>query len=303
MAEFVLTLIAAPAASGQLEAATDAAALALRERGARVGRPDVLAPAVACDLPFDLLAPREAAAAARGAVGGLPIDCLAQRAAGRRKRLLVADLEATIIANEMLEEIASFVGLRAPVERITWRAMNGEIDFAAALRQRVALLKGMKASVLDEAGARIRITPGARALVATMRANGARCALVTGGFGIYARRVRDQLGFDYEIANEIEIEDGRLTGAVKEPIRGGDEKLATLLRLAGEQGIALGDTLAVGDGANDLAMIDAAGLGVAYRGKPSVAALASARVDHTDLAALLYAQGYRREEIVGRDQL
>jgi len=181
--------------------------------------------------------------------------------------------------------------------------MNGEIDFAAALRQRVALLKGMKASVLDEAGARIRITPGARALVATMRANGARCALVTGGFGIYARRVRDQLGFDYEIANEIEIEDGRLTGAVKEPIRGGDEKLATLLRLAGEQGIALGDTLAVGDGANDLAMIDAAGLGVAYRGKPSVAALASARVDHTDLAALLYAQGYRREEIVGRDQL
>jgi phosphoserine phosphatase len=212
---------------------------------------------------------------------------------------LVADLESTLIENEMLEEIADPLGLRDHVAAITHRAMNGEIDFAAALRERVALLKGLPASVLDEAGRRIRIMPGARALVATMRAHGAFCAVVTGGFGIYARRIRGELGLDAAFANELEVADGRLTGTVREPILGREQKLAALTRLAAERTISLAAALAVGDGANDLAMIGAAGLGVAFHAKPAVAAQACVRIDHCDLTALLYAQGYRASEIVG----
>ena len=302
MAESVLTLIAAPAAGATLPAAARDVAAALARLGARVGAADLLAPGIACDLPFDGL-DLEAADAARGALGGAAIDVVAQRAAGRRKRLLVADLESTIIDNEMLEEIAEFLGLRAHVAAITRRAMNGEIDFVAALRERVALLKGMPARVLDEAGAHIRIAKGAKALVATMRANGATCALVTGGFGVYSRRIRAELGFDLDVANEIEVQDGKLTGTVREPILARAAKLETLIRLAGERMLPLSATLAVGDGANDLAMIMAAGLGIAFHAKPAVAAQARVRIEHADLTALLYAQGYRRDEIAGGDQL
>ncbi len=294
MADGVLTLIAAPGAGGGLEAAAQAAARALAEIGARVDRVDWLAAGVACDIPFTELDPDQADAAARGALGQASIDVIAQAAAGRRKRLLVADMEATIIANEMLEEIADFAGLRAAVAAITRQAMNGEIDFAVALAERVALLKGLPESVLAAAGERIRVTPGAAALVATMRANGARTALVSGGFRVYSSRIRAELGFDRDVANELAITNGRIAGTV----RIGDTKLQTLTRLCAEWAIPLADALAVGDGANDLPMLEAAGMGVAYRGKPAVAARARARIDHADLTALLYAQGYRGNEIV-----
>jgi phosphoserine phosphatase len=302
MKDGVLTLIAAENAGRALDAAARDVAAALTQAGARIAGTDVLADGIACDIAFSALDPAAAAAAARSALGGRAIDAVAQCSAGRKKRLLVADLESTIIENEMLEELASFLGLREKVAAITRRAMNGEIDFAAAVRERVGLLKGLDARVLEEAGARIRITPGARALVATMKANGAKCALVTGGFGVYADRICAELGFDVQFANEIEVKDGRLTGGVIEPVLGREAKLETLERLAAELGIPLDAALAVGDGANDLPMIAAAGLGVAFHGKPAVAAAAPQRIDHADLSALLYVQGYPDAEIVGGAQ-
>ena len=298
MTDCVLTLIAEPSAEGRLAASIETVAQALAALGATFGAADWLDPGIACDLPFRDLDPDQADAAARAALGNAAIDLVAQAAGGRRKRLLVADMEATIIANEMLEELADLIGLREQVAEITRRAMNGEIDFVAALKERVSLLKDLPETVLATAGEQIRITPGAAELVATMRANGARTALVSGGFHIYTRRIRDELGFDEEVANALEIVDGRLTGRVREPIVAREAKLQTLTRLAADLSLPLAATLAVGDGANDLAMIEAAGLGVAFHGKPAVAARARARIDHADLKALLYAQGYRRDEIV-----
>jgi phosphoserine phosphatase len=298
MTDCVLTLIAAPAAEGRLAACVEAAGRALAQIGARVGAADWLDPGTACDLPFADLDPDQADAAARRAIRDAAIDVIAQDAAGRRKRLLVADMESTIIANEMLEELADFLGLRERVAEITRRAMNGEIDFVGALKERVALLKDLPETALATAGEQIRINPGAAELVATMRAHGARTALVSGGFRYYTERIRDALGFDADVANDLDIADGRLTGRVREPIVARETKLATLTRLAAELGIPLTATLAVGDGANDLPMIEAAGLGVAYHGKPAVAAKARARIEHCDLRALLFAQGYRRDEFV-----
>jgi phosphoserine phosphatase len=296
MAESVLTIVTQAADAA---AAADRAARALGALGARVDAPLWLAPDTACDIPFDGLDP-DAAMATRAALAGLPVDLIAQPAAGRRKRLILADMESTIIANEMLDEIADLAGLKERIAAVTARAMNGEIDFADALRERVALLRDLPESALAAAGARIRIDPGAAALIATMRANGAYAALVSGGFNIYADRIGAMLGFDAVVANEIEVSGGRLTGKVREPIVTAATKLASLQRLASERGLPLAATLAVGDGANDLPMIEAAGLGVAYHGKPALAARARARIDHADLTALLYFQGYRREEFVGQ---
>lgn len=300
MAANVLTLIAAPTSAGAVEPAVDAAFDALGRLGARLAGCTWLAPATACDIFFEDLDPDQADAAARAALGQDfgAIDLVAQPAEGRRKRLLVADMESTIIANEMLDELAELLGLRALVAEITRRAMNDEIDFAAALRERVALLRGMPESALDEAGARIRIMPGARELVATMRANGAYAVLVSGGFGVYTGRIRAELGFDLDVANELIVEGGALAGTVREPILGRDAKLASLKRVAAERALPLAAALAVGDGANDVAMIEAAGLGIAFHAKPAVAARVRNRIDHGDLTALLYAQGYRAEEIV-----
>jgi phosphoserine phosphatase len=300
MAANVLTLIAAPEAAAQVETAVGAAVDALRRLGAGVAPRHWLAPGVACDIPFDELDPDQADAAARVALAPLGggIDLVAQRQAGRRKRLLVADMESTIIVNEMLDELAEPLGIRERIAEITRRAMNDELDFAAALRERVALLRDLPESALAEAGARIRITSGARELVATMRAQGAYTVLVSGGFRLYTGRVRDALGFDLDIANELVIEGGRLAGRVREPILGRDAKLEGLKRLAAERGLPLAATLAVGDGANDIEMVEAAGLGVAFHAKPALARRARHRIDHADLTALLYAQGYRDEEIV-----
>jgi phosphoserine phosphatase len=230
-------------------------------------------------------------------IAGEPIDWLLQPAAGRRKRLLVADLESTLIENEMLDELGSLLGIGSKIAQITRRAMNGEIDFAGALAARVELLAGAETRLLAEAATRIRLTQGAAALVATMQRAGAETALVTGGFTIFADRVAAQLGVARIVANRLEIAGGRLTGRVLPPIVTGQTKRRTLLALARELGIAADAVVAVGDGANDLPMLDAAGLGIAFHAKPAVAAAARWRIDHADLTGLLYAQSYRREEI------
>ena len=300
MSDGVLTLIAG---SGGFEwsRVLRVARAALEPLGAHLEPVDWLAPERVADLGFEGVDPEQAEAAVRLAltrdIGDLPLDLIAQPRDGRRKRLLVADMEATIIANEMLEELADILRLGPGVAEVTQRAMNGEIDFAAALRERVALLSGYPARALDEAASRIRINPGARELVATMRAGGAYTALVSGGFRCFTRLVKAQIGFDVEIANELVVSDGRIAGRVQEPILGRDAKLAALNALAADRRLTLADTIAVGDGANDVAMLEAAGLGVAYHAKPVADEQARHRVRHADLTALLYAQGYREAEI------
>lgn len=233
----------------------------------------------------------------REARGDLPIDVVVQPMANRRKKLFLADMDSTMIGQECIDELADFAGLKAHVAAITERAMRGEIAFEPALRERVALLKGLPLSVTDEVlKERIRLTPGGRELVSTMRANGAYTCLVSGGFTAFTRKVAEMIGFQENRANTLLAEDGKLTGMVAEPILGREAKLATLRELREAFDIDDIDTLAVGDGANDLGMIQAAGLGVAYHAKPAVAAAAHARIDHGDLTALLYAQGYTRSE-------
>ena len=297
MTDHVLTLISA-ARDGLAAETVDAIRAALRHLGADVGRPDWLADRTVCDLAFADLNDDQADAAARALLGDAPVDVLAQPAGERRKRLLIADMESTLIENEMLDELADYVGKRAEIAAITARAMNGELDFTGALDARVELLAGLDQSVLDESAQRIRYMPGAAALIATMQANGAQTAIVSGGFRWYTALVARKLGVGQEFGNHLEIRHGKLTGKVVPPILGREAKLETLVRLATEAGLPLAATLAVGDGANDLDMIGAAGLGVAFRAKPIVAAQAKWRVMHGDLTALLYAQGYRAGEIV-----
>jgi len=230
---------------------------------------------------------------------GLPVDACVQSAAGRRKRLLIADMDSTIINVECLDELADFAGLKAEISAITERAMRGELAFEGALRERVGMLKGLATTALQQAyDARVRLNPGARTLVRTMAASGARCALVSGGFTFFTSRVAEAAGFHLHRANTLIEADGALTGQVGEPILGKEAKLAALQEEAAALGVPLSATLAVGDGANDLAMIEASGLGVAYRAKPIVAAQAHAKVDHADLTALLYFQGYSEGEFV-----
>src|SRR6266568_3295589 len=293
--DLVMTLIAGPRAGRALPDLVAALAAALPVDGA----PDWLATGAACDLRLAGIARQAAEAAARRAIGGAAIDVLVQPPAGRRKRILVADLESTIIENEMLDELADFIGRRSEVAEITRRAMNGELDFVAALEERVALLQGLPVSALDDTAARIRLTPGARALAATARAAGVRTALVSGGFTVFAERVATELGFERVVANRLDIADGRIAGTVRAPIVTRDTKRDTLVALAEECGVPESATLAVGDGANDLPMLLAAGLGIAFHAKPAVAAAARWRIDHADLTARLYAQGYRAGEIVG----
>ncbi len=205
-----------------------------------------------------------------------------------------------MIGQECVDELADFAGLKAHVAAITERAMRGEIEFEPALRERVALLKGLPVGTIDEVlKKRITPTPGGRELVATMRAHGAYTCLISGGFTLFTSAVTAMIGFQENRANELKVEDGKLTGEVTEPILGRAAKLATLVELRDAFDLDDIDTLVVGDGANDLGMIQQAGLGIAYHAKPAVAAAAAARIDHGDLSALLYAQGYRRDEFVG----
>ena len=290
--KYVLTLIgnkATPLSSTHV----DAARSALPAPGAA----NWLAADMACDIPFDG-DPAAAEAAAREALKGAKIDLSAQPAEHRRKRLLVADMDSTIIEQECIDELAAELGIKPQIAEITERAMNGEIGFEPALRERVGLLKGLPLEALEKVyRERITFMPGARALVATMRGDGHVCALVSGGFTFFTERVAHAIGFNTNQANRLIFVDNKLTGGVAEPILGREAKLEALLRLRDELALKPQETLAVGDGANDLAMIEEAGLGVAYHAKPVVAEAASARIDHGDLTALLYLQGYRQDEI------
>ncbi len=262
------------------------------------GEPLILSPREAADLVPPAAPDMDAV---RAALDGAAIDAIATDAATRRKHLLVADMDSTIVTGETLDELADFAGLKPRIAAITARAMNGELDFKAALRERVAMLRGLPIDALERTWERVRLTPGACELVATMRAHGAHTALVSGGFSFFTGRVAALCGFDLYRSNAL-LDDGAvLTGFVAEPILDRDTKLATLTSLAAEHSVPLSATLAVGDGANDLDMLCAAGLGVAFRAKPIVAAAARARVDHADLRALLFAQGYRAAEFVGAD--
>jgi phosphoserine phosphatase len=298
----VVTLIANPAQRTP-EALALRAAAALPAAGTMMW----LDPGIALDIPFTPAGANDnrrvavrVRTALRAILGEAPTDIVVQKAAGRRKRLLLADMDSTMIGQECVDELADHVGRKARVAAITERAMRGEIAFAPALRERVALLAGLPAGVVDEVIAkRITLTPGGRTLVHTMRRNGAHTFLVSGGFTAFTARIAALIGFDENRGNRLIIGgDGRLTGAVAEPVLDRDAKLETLMELRGRFGLAAEETLAVGDGANDLLMIEAAGLGVAYRAKAVVADAAVARIDHGDLTALLYAQGYRREEFV-----
>jgi phosphoserine phosphatase len=250
------------------------------------------------DIPFDH-DPAEVLARARRHFADQPVDVNVVRSAGRRKKLLVADMDSTIIDVECLDELADMAGLKPVISAITERAMRGELDFESALRQRVAMLKGLELAAMERVyDERINLNPGARTLLATMRAHGAHTMLVSGGFSYFTRRVAQAAGFHRDQANELLHDGGALTGLVGEPILGRQAKLAALETAVAERGLTAEDALAVGDGANDLAMIQRAGLGVAYHAKPVVAEAAGARVSHGDLTALLYLQGYNDDEIV-----
>jgi phosphoserine phosphatase len=254
---------------------------------------DVLSRGEAMDLTVHAAPDLEAV---HTALEGAAVDAIAQPAEGRRKRLLIADMDSTIVTSETLDELADFAGLKERISAITARAMNGELDFKAALRERVAMLKGLPITALQQTWQRVRLTPGAQELVATMSAHRATTALVSGGFTFFTGRVAALAGFDLHRSNVL-LDDGAvLTGEVAEPILDRHAKVATLRELAARDGLALEATLAVGDGANDLDMLLEAGLGVAFHAKPIVAAAARARVDHADLRALLFAQGYRARE-------
>lgn len=274
-------------------------------RGAlpRPGAPDWLSEGEACDIPFtpDAGEPDTAPAdQVRAALGNAPFDVIIQPMEKRRKRLLVADMDSTLIGQECIDEIAGLLGIRAKVAAITERAMRGELAFESALRERVALLEGLEEKALENVfKQRITLNTGARTLARTMRANGAHTVIVSGGFTHFTARVMAQAGFDAHQANELEIRDRKLTGRVIEPILGQQAKRDALRRHRRSLGLAAEETLALGDGANDLAMLAEAGLGVAYRAKPVVAAAADARIDHGDLTGVLFAQGYKRREFAG----
>jgi phosphoserine phosphatase len=280
---YVLTLVADP----DRTTLSDAVLARVRDV-ARAEAPIMLQPGEAADLfcaappPMDMV---------QEALAGLPVDAVVQQAAGRRKRLLIADMDSTVVQGETLDELAALAGVGEQVAAITRRSMNGELDFAQALRERVAMLEGQSTALLELCWKGVVLTSGAAELVQAMKAQGAVTALVSGGFTFFTERVAATCGFSLHRANVLEHADGRLTGRVAEPILDRDAKLRTLLALCTEHAIPIGQTLAVGDGANDMAMIGAAGLGVAFHAKPMVAAMAPARIQYAGLRALRFLQG------------
>ena len=294
----VLSLIAAEAKAPLSAAEVDRARRALDEGKANAGSPDWLSPDEACEIPFEGYE-AEILAAVRAAFANRPVDVNVVPAEFRRKRLLVADMDSTLIEQECIDELAERIGARDEVAAITAQAMRGEIAFEPALRGRVALLKGLStevaASLLRE---RISVMPGATVLVGTMRAHGAYTALVSGGFTSFAGPIARRVGFDEHRANTLLEEAGAFTGLVAEPVLGSTAKEDALRELTARLDLDPAETLAVGDGANDIGMLRLAGLGVGYRAKPAVRAAADAVIDHADLTALLFLQGYRRDEFV-----
>jgi phosphoserine phosphatase len=302
-----LVLTSAPG-SGHVTGEVAKAALGAIE-GAAVQAAHWLAPAEAWEVTLDVPASVPLAAlrdAAQRAIGSAAVDVnvIPGQGARARKRMLCADMESTIIEQELIDELAALAGRHEEISAITTAAMRGELDFAASLVRRVALFEGIDASKLDALFDRVTLMPGAETLIRTMRANGGKCALISGGFTVFAERVGTRLGFDAVVANVLEIENGKLTGRVKEPILGPQGKALALTRLAAENGLDLTETIAVGDGANDTTMLATAGLGVAFRAKPILADAArrsdtGAVIQHGDLTALLYLQGYARDQFAG----
>jgi phosphoserine phosphatase len=302
---YVATLISAP----QRPAVTETLTVRVAEKLPQARRGAWLHPGVAIDIVFGDPSDRPGATAGllkklthelRGVIGAAPADVVLQPLDGRRKKLLVADMDSTMIGQECIDELADYAGLKDRVAAITARAMRGEIAFAPALRERVALLRGLPAATIDRVIAeRIRPNPGAAVLVQTMRAHGAYTCVVTGGFTAFMAPLAKAIGFDEYHANTLLTDAaGRLTGEVAEPVLGREAKRDTLLMLRERLRLRREDSLAVGDGANDIPMIEAAGLGIAFHGKPALREKAGACIDHGDLTALLYAQGYRREDFV-----
>ena len=287
----MLTLIA-PQGTGTLTPAL----IARVQEAAGGGPATMLSKGEAADIPCPAPPDPDLVHAALDAA---PVDAVVTPAANRRKRLLIADMDSTVVTSETLDELAAYAGLGEQVAAITRRSMNGEIDFAEALRHRVGLLRGLRLSALEETWAATHLMPGARELVATMRAHGAVTALVSGGFTFFTGRVAALLGFDHHRANTLLDDGAALLGTVGEPILDRGAKLSALHEFAAVAGLGVEDALAVGDGANDLAMIRAAGLGVAYHAKPVVAAEASVRIEHAGLRALLFMQGYPDSSFAG----
>ncbi len=287
----VLCLIANPA-----DPALDAKLVAAIQHDTH-GEINWLSPGIACEIVRP--AAGDPVAIARSHLAQHPIDVALVPIANRRKRLLVADMDSTMIDQECIDELADALGIKDKVAEITDRAMRGELDFEAALETRVGLIAGLERKVIEEIRReRITLAPGSRTLVQTMKAFGAYTSLVSGGFTLFTDHVARRLGFDEATANVLEFENDRLTGTVAKPIVGKEMKLARLMTLSRERDIPIAATIAVGDGANDLDMIRAAGLGVALHAKPVVAAEAHARIDHGDLTALLYLQGYAEDQFV-----
>ena len=259
---------------------------------------DWLAPGQAVDIAFD--ADRtQAEAAVRAALGSAPVDVIAQTSYRRRKKLLIADMDSTIVEGETLDELAEFAGLKDAIAAITQRAMQGELDFAEALRERVAMLKDLDEGFLAKTMASVKLNPGAETLIATMRANGAVTALISGGFSYFTDRIRQQVGFDTSLGNRLDIKGGKLTGHVIPPIVDKDKKCEMLIDMAEQQNLSQSDTMTIGDGANDVPMLAKAGTGVAYHAHPIARQAARARLDYADLTGALFVQGYRVGEFVG----
>jgi phosphoserine phosphatase len=289
-----VTLVAADPTT--LPAAIEVAEIALAAMGLATGAPDLLGP-VAADLTVETDLRGLVRERLEAALAGRATDVCVQPSEGRRKRLLIADMDSTIIGCECIDELADFAGVKDQVAEITERAMRGELAFEGALRERVAMLKGLGLDMLQTCfDDRVRLNPGAQTLVRTMAAHGARCVLVSGGFTFFTSRVMTAAGFHANRANTLGDDGAVLTGLVGEPILGREAKLTALREETMALGLTSAEALAVGDGANDLAMIEVAGLGIAYRAKPVVAEKAHAKVDHADLTALLYFQGFRAED-------
>jgi phosphoserine phosphatase len=291
----VATLIANPSNPVLTPSLAEAAAEAVKASGLYW-----LADGIACDIALpDGTEAGEAEATLRTAVNGAAIDVAVQDAETRRKKFLIADMDSTMIGQECIDELAAEVGLKEKVAAITARAMNGEIAFEPALIERVALLKGLPTTVIgDVIARRITLTAGGRELIATMKAKGYYTALVSGGFTVFTGPIADKLGFDENRANVLIESDGTLTGEVAHPILGKQAKVDALLDISKRLGISTAEVIAVGDGANDLGMLQLAGSGVALHAKPVVAEQAKIRIDHGDLTALLYLQGYRKSDFV-----
>jgi len=270
---------------------------ALEEAGAECAEPDWLSEDLACDIAYDGFSADVAEAAVRQYLRDVPVDIVAQPRAHRRKRLLISDMDSTMIEQECIVEVADYAGLREEVSEITEAAMRGDLDFSESLIQRARMLQGLDVDVLKQAmDQRVSAMPGAKALVRTMTANGAFAALVSGGFTYFTDLVSKELGFDEHMANTLEIVDGKLSGLVVPPILDKYAKLAALEKYIDQLDLNVAETLAVGDGANDIPMLQGAGLGIAFHAKPLVAASAAAHIDHGDLTSLLYIQGYRDAE-------